>query len=101
MVSNFQEMYLVVYQNGEKNIIISDMMMKFIARTSAKCFLCIDLSDKFYNLLIKFSNILNKIIILTYFFPKWLLQLIINPILRYYRIQMINQLKPLIDHYRN
>lgn len=87
-------------QYDGQNIIISDITMKFIARTSAKCFLCIDLSDHFYNLLMKFSHILNKIVILTYFFPKWLLRLVVNPFLKYYRNQMIYQLKPLIDLYR-
>lgn len=82
-----------------KNIIISDIMMKFIARTSAQCFLCIDLSDNFYADLMNFSHLLNKIVILTYFFPKWVLRMFINPLLRRYRNKMIRQLKPLIRSY--
>ncbi len=83
-----------------QNIIISDIMMKFIARTSAQCFLCLDLSDGFYNDLMDFAHLLNKIVVLTYFLPKWFLRLFINPILRKYRNKMICQLKPLIKNYR-
>lgn len=85
--------------NGKK-IIISDVMMKFVARTSAKCFLCIDLTDRFYDDLMSFSHLLNRIVILTYFLPKPVLRLVLNPMLRYYRNKMIRQLKPLIQSYR-
>jgi len=84
-----------------QNIIISDIMMKFIARTSAQCFLCLDLTDKFYDELMTFSHILNKIVVLTYFLPKWALLIFINPFLKIYRNKMISQLKPLIQIYRS
>lgn len=90
-----------IRKSAGKKIIISEIMMKFIARTSAQCFLCVELTDRFYDVLMRFSHILNKIIILTYFFPKPILKIVLNPVLRYYRSKMVTMLTPLINKYRN
>ncbi len=84
-----------------KKVMLTDVTTKFVARTSASCFLCIDLTDEFYGDLIKFSCLLNKIVILTYFFPKWFLKIVLKPILAIYRNRMISSLEPLFQEYRN
>lgn len=57
--------------DGDK--LLTPMTIKFVARTSAKCFLGISLTDELYNALEDFTCLLNKVTSLTYFLPKWLL----------------------------
>lgn len=85
---------------GKTEISVNDFMMKFVACTSAKCFMGIDLTDSFFNTLSTFAFILNKIVILTYFIPKPILRFVLKPILSIYRDRMIRALVPLINQYR-
>ena len=86
-------------ENGN-NVNLKDQIVRFIARTSSRCFVSFEITDHFFELLSKFSDLLNKIVVLTYFVPKWLLRLIFNPFLRRYRIKMINLMMPTIQSYR-
>ena len=96
-----RKMIEIIKENGHKKVMLTDIMTKFVARTSASCFLCIDLTDEFYETLMKFAHILNKIVILTYFFPKWFLRLTVGKYLAIYRKKMISLLLPLFTEYRN
>lgn len=78
---------------------LTDEMMIFVARTSAKCFLNEDPSDEFIKYLIKLTNLLNFIVVLTYFFPKFVLKNTLGVVLRYYRRTMTRMLNPLIQKY--
>lgn len=91
----------IIKKEGDAKLKLSEVMTKFVARTSANCFMCLDLTDEFYDTLVSFSWLLNHIVILTYFFPKWFLKMISKPFLAYYRNKMINAIKPLIAEYRN
>src|SRR5437868_283747 len=76
------------------------LAIKFVARTSAKCFIELDMTDKFYDDLISFTNILNKIIVLTYFIPKRILRFFAVPILKYFKSNLINEMLPIIKNAR-
>jgi cytochrome P450 len=80
---------------------LSDEMIRFVANTSAECFISVELDDELYDILIKFTNYLNFIVKLTYFLPKWFITLTMNPYLAYLRKQITNRLKPEIQKYRN
>lgn len=95
-----QRMMEVMKSNAGKKISLTGIMMKFIACTSARCFVDMELTDVFYDALVSFSYILNKTVILTYFFPKWFLRLTAKPFLTFYRNKMISMLKPIINEYR-
>ncbi len=80
---------------------LQDKVIKFIARTSSRCFVDFDMDDDFFETLMKFAHLLNKIVILTYFIPKWLLRIIFNPFLRVHRNKMIKAMLPTIQSYRD
>lgn len=79
---------------------IAEEMIRFVAFTSASCFIGLDLSEDFYLALQQFTHLLNKIVVLTYFFPKWLLCLVLGPTLSNYRKKMTKLLEPEIETYR-
>lgn len=83
-----------------KEISLTDEMIRFVACTSAQCFISICLSDDFYDILMKFTHLLNTMVVMTYFFPKWLLNVTLNHWLKNYRWQMKKLLDPEIDSYR-
>ncbi|QKF94706.1 bifunctional protein with cytochrome P450 domain and alkylated DNA repair dioxygenase alkb domain [Fadolivirus algeromassiliense] len=91
---------LKLKSNG-KPIQISKEMIRFVSNTSARCFIGIELTDQFYDTFIRFTNLLNDTIIKTFKYPKWILKLMVNQKLKYYRNIMINILKPEIKSYRN
>lgn len=74
-------------------------MSRFISNTSARCFIDIELTDEFYDILTDFSQLLNKIIVTTYFVPKWLITITANVVLKRYRQKMVKLLEPIIDVY--
>ena len=76
-------------------------MIKFVSRTSAQCFIAMDLSEEFMDILVKFTILLNKIVVLTYFLPGWLLNMTINKyFLRPYKLKMIEMMDSEIEKYR-
>jgi len=85
--------------NGEK-LKLSNEMIRFVASTSAKCFICIDLPDETFDILMKFTHLLNKVVPLTYFLPKFVLRLLFCRKLRSYRTKITSYLKPVIQSYR-
>lgn len=79
---------------------IAEEMIRFVAFTSASCFISMDITNEFYSYLVKFTNLLNRIVVLTYFFPKSFLRAILNPFLRKYRKGMTRLLFNEIESYR-
>lgn len=67
-------------------------MIRFVTYTSASCFIGIKLNDALYSEIERFTNLLNKIVILTYFFPKWLLNIIFGRNLTSIRKHITSQL---------
>src|SRR5579872_1488318 len=53
---------------------LSKEMIRFIACTSARCFIGMELHDEFYNTLMEFAQLLNHIVVLTYFLPRSVLR---------------------------
>jgi cytochrome P450 len=79
---------------------VSDEMIQFVACTSCRCFMGIELTPEIYDVLMQFTHLLNRIIVLTYFMPKWLIGITINPFLRAYRIKITDYFKEEIRKYR-
>jgi cytochrome P450 len=86
--------------DGDVHIDLPVEIMKFIASTSARCFIGLEITPEFYGHLLKFTKLLNKIVVLTYFLPKWFIRLIFNPFLRPHRKNMTKLLSPIIKKYR-
>lgn len=86
-------------KNIKGKINMKDEMSRFVSNTSARCFIGIELSDEFYGYLTKFSQMLNRVIVVTYLFPKWFLNVTVNLYLRYYRNKMTKLLEPVIQEY--
>ena len=85
--------------NGDP-IKLTDEMISFVMHTSARCFINVDLTPEVYDNMIKFTHLLNKIVVCTYFFPRWLIRLVINRKLRKYRRKVTDFLLPEIRSYR-
>jgi cytochrome P450 len=83
-----------------KKVNLQNQIIKFIARTSSRCFVSFDITDEFFETLMEFSHLLNKIVVLTYFVPKWILKLIYNPKLRKLRMKLIDGMDSTIELYR-
>uniref|UniRef100_A0A6G6ABU9 Cytochrome P450 n=1 Tax=Borely moumouvirus TaxID=2712067 RepID=A0A6G6ABU9_9VIRU len=87
--------------NGKKLDMIPEMI-KFVSRTSARCFISMDINEEFYDALRNFTDLLNKIVVLTYFVPHWLLNITLNKfMLRRYRMKMTKLLDSEIQKYRD
>jgi len=86
---------------ANKKINLTDIVIKFIANTSARCFIAIELTDEFYAIFIKFTHLLNDIIVSTYFLPKWFIKFTAGLILKSYWAQMVKLLIPEIKKYRD
>lgn len=80
---------------------LTDIVIKFIANTSARCFIAMELSNEFYTIFINFTHLLNKIIVATYFLPKWFLKMTGGMVLKSYWSQMVKLLLPEIKKYRD
>ena len=85
-------------ENGPINV--SKEMIRFVACTSARCFIGMELSDEFYDTLIEFAMELNSIVVLTYFLPKFVLKFVFNSKLRKLRSHMIDMMDNEIESYR-
>jgi len=83
-----------------EKIKLTDEMIRFVSSTSARCFVDMELNDEIYEVLMKFTNKVNQIVVLTYFFPLTFLRYLSYFILRPYRKQIVNWLKPEIAKYR-
>ncbi|AYV82663.1 MAG: putative lanosterol 14-alpha demethylase [Hyperionvirus sp.] len=83
-----------------QRIDITKEMIRFVACTSAQCFISMELTDEFYGHLVEFTNLLNQIVVMTYFCPKWILRQTIGVKLSGYRKKMTNLLNDEINKYR-
>jgi cytochrome P450 len=79
---------------------IYDYMIRFIVCTSAGCFVGMEVTPEFYHILEKFTALLNKLVVLTYFLPKIVIKNTIGLLLKKYRNQMAQMLYPIIEEYR-
>lgn len=85
--------------NGKINL--TTEMMRFVARTSARCFIGVDMSEEFMSHLMTFTDHLNKIVVLTYFLPKNILKKTLGTYwLDPYRKKMTSMLNDIINKYR-
>lgn len=84
----------------DKKINLSEELIKFIAFTSAKCFIGYELTEEFFEIFIKFTNLLNRMVVLTYFCPKFVLNKTLNQLLKNYRHKLTKMLEPEIEKYR-
>lgn len=87
-------------QYGDTKMDITTEMIKFVSQTSARCFIDYEMTPEFYQALTSFTKLLNMIVVSTYFFPVWLLNLIYRSKLRSYRRKMTSLLRPIIEEYR-
>jgi cytochrome P450 len=85
-------------ESGEK-FKLSEEMIKFVACTSSVCFVGVEITP-IYDILMKFTHLLNFIVVMTYFIPKSILRIIFNPFLRRYRRKITDFLDPIIEEYR-
>jgi len=79
---------------------IYDYMIRFIVCTSAGCFVGMEVTPEFYCVLEKFTSLLNKLVVLTYFLPKIVIKNTVGLVLKKYRNQMARMLYPIIEEYR-
>ena len=86
--------------NPNVELDLAPEMIRFVACTSARCFIDIQLDEETYDASIKFANLVNRIVVLTYFFPRRVLHFVFNPILRRYRLRMLKSFLPQIQKYR-
>ena len=84
-----------------REIRLADEMIRFVACTSAQCFIAIELPDEVFEDLMTFTKKLNDIVPLTYFFPKWAIRAVMNPGLRKYRKKLTDFMKSEIQKYRD
>lgn len=85
---------------SNQNLDMSSEMINFITHTSARCFIGKRMPIEFYNNMLQFTELLNKVIVMTYIYPKPLLNLIYKSTLRDYRTKMIHLLNSEIEQYR-
>lgn len=84
-----------------KIVDINKEMINFVSRTSARCFVDVDLDSNFMYHLTEFTKILNKIVVLTHFLPRWILRKTLGYYyLRPHRKFMTNYLDNVIESYR-
>lgn len=78
-----------------------DEAIKFVTRTSARCFINIDLDDKLFEDIMEFTHLLNTIVVTTYMFPKKITRLIYNRKLTAIRKRITSKLVDEIEKYRH
>lgn len=100
MINRLRETCLTAGESTATTIRLANEMIRFVAFTSARCFISQELDDRIYEEIIKFTNTVNFIVKLTYFFPKRLLRFFANPILSRYRHRIISYVTPEIQKYR-
>ena len=84
-----------------KQVNLKSEMSRYISRTTAACFVGIELSDNFMHALELFSERVNKLVVMTYLIPPWLLRYFYEPQLKVHRDVMIAELAPLVQKYRS
>lgn len=80
---------------------LTEEMIRFVACTSSRCFIGMELSDEFYDTLMKFAHLLNKVVVMTYFLPRSVLRFIFGRKLKSYRTKMIELMNDEIESYRH
>jgi sterol 14-demethylase len=75
-------------------------MIRFVANTSAECFIGMQLTDECFDTVMQFTELLNKIVVMTYFLPKFVIRLCFNRKLKQYRDKIIKFMDAEINTYR-
>lgn len=81
-------------------IALTDEMIRFVACTSARCFVNLELSDEIYDQLMEFTHLLNKLVVWTYFLPRPWIKFLMGTRLSQYRKKITSHLQPIIQEYR-
>ncbi len=77
-------------------------MTKFVAKTSSRCFIGVDMDDTMLGHLMSFTKVLNRIVVLTYFLPRSIIKSTVGRwFLDPYRYKMRAVLAPEIEKYRH
>ena len=84
----------------DKEIRLADEMIRFVSCTSSRCFVGIELNQETYDALIKFTHLLNSIVVYTYFLPKSILKIIFGNYLKKYRLIITKYFENEIETYR-
>lgn len=87
-------------QNNGQKVNLSKEMIKFVANTGYRCFVSNEINEDFMEYLFKFTSLLNRTIVLTYFLPHWLLNLTCGLVLTHYRNRMVELVDSEIESYR-
>lgn len=97
MISRLREN---VQNDPDRIFHLKDEMIRFVARTSARCFISVDISDDFFDTLMEFTDLLNQLVIMTYFLPRKVIKWTMGRKLDKLRHQLTNQLSSTIEEYR-
>lgn len=81
----------------KKRYNLKDLMTRFIVSVTAKCMIGIPIEGEMYKTLLRFSQLLNKIIGMSYMLPKCMLGLIFNNKLKNYRKKITKELVDYLD----
>lgn len=86
-------------QSETTKFYLNDEMIKFVAYTSALCFIGVEI-DEIYDVLVEFTHQLNFIVVFTYFLPLRVVHWIFYKKLQRIRHQMCDFFVPIIDEYK-
>lgn len=86
------------YCNNKVSLL--SIMKRFIINSSLRCFTALKTTDEFINDYNKFSDIVNMLLIISYFIPRWILKITIVKYANYYKNKMIKYLSDIIEIYR-
>lgn len=75
-------------------------MVRFVMSTSVMCFMGIELSDRAFENMYEFNQLVNTVVSSAYFLPPWLIRLIFGRRLASYRNRVLIEFEPEIEKYR-
>lgn len=79
-----------------KNIDIIKLISRYIANTTAKCFINMELNDELYNSVVELSHVINAVIVNSYVFPEKLISLIYGRKLKHHRGIILKHLEKVV-----
>lgn len=94
------KLVLKLKEKSGNEVNLTQETIRFVSHTSARCFIGIQMNDEFYKILMEMTQFLNKVIVWTYYVPKFILRLYANPILKGYRVKLNSLLDSEINSYR-
>ncbi|XP_035702001.1 sterol 14-demethylase isoform X2 [Folsomia candida] len=85
---------------GNREINFAKDMVRFVMSTSVMCFMGIELSDRAFENMYEFNQLVNTVVSSAYFLPPWLIRLIFGRRLASYRNRVLIEFEPEIEKYR-